>query len=109
MPDTVFIALFCVLFALAVVWLATLVWLFRYLRLHHPPTYKAIGAPSLFWNNSPRNNWLFFKYLWSRHGRDSGDATLWNAVRFLRVFFVLYLVLFLVLIALFCSAMPRGR
>lgn len=76
------------------VWLCFLHWLFRRLRCKHPTCYEAIGSPSLFWNNSMRNNWLFMKFVWSSRAGDLGDVAVVRAVRFTRVFIVAHILVF---------------
>jgi hypothetical protein len=65
-------------------YLAMISYFFRYLRTYHESAWMALGSPSLFLNNSLRNNWLVLKFLVTRrhrHLNDSrasrlGDATL---------------------------------
>jgi hypothetical protein len=90
---------FSALFAMVVLWFVLVSWVFSRLRKRHPSTYEAMGSPTLFWNNSPRGNWLFLKFLYSSRWRELGDSTVSNIVRFMRVYFVIYLVLFLALVA----------
>lgn len=54
-----------------------------------------MGSPSLFWNNSIRNNWLFLKFLFRSEWRALGDPALDNMCRLMRVFLTAFLVLFL--------------
>src|ERR1043165_1795941 len=82
-------------FAMALIWFALVAWMFRRLRLQHPAAYAQIGAPSLFGNNSPRNALSFLKFLFSSAPRDLGDTAALRVAHFMRVWFVLYLVLFL--------------
>jgi hypothetical protein len=89
-----FVVAFAVLWSMLLVWLYLLYWLFRRLRCKHPTCYEAIGSPSLFWNNSMRNNWLFMKFLWSPSALELGDTAVVKVVRFLRVWYVSYLILF---------------
>jgi hypothetical protein len=89
------LSFFAVLFPMVAVWFVLLSWFFRRLRNRHTATYETLGSPSLFWNNSPRNNWLFLKFLCSSRWRELGDPAIAYAVRFMRIFLVIYL-LFLV-------------
>lgn len=91
---------FPVLFALVLAWLILVWWYFRRLRRCHPATYEAIGSPSLFWNNSTRNNWLFLKFLFSAEPHSLGDRAIGRASRLMRVLFVAYPFLFLLYVAL---------
>lgn len=96
----VVIPFFALLFALLAVWLILLSWLFSRLRNKHPSTYEAMGSPSLVRNNSMRNNWLFFKFLFSSHWRELGDSTVASLVRLLRLVFAVYLVVFMTCVTL---------
>jgi hypothetical protein len=80
---------------MAVTWPIVVSWLFRRLRSHHPLAYERIGSPSLIWNNSMRNQWLLWTFLWSSRSRELGDSAVVNVVRFMRIFFVCFVVLFL--------------
>jgi hypothetical protein len=100
MPGS-FAALFSPLFVLAVVWLILIVWTFRRLQSRHPAAYEAIGSPSLFWNNSPRNNWLFVRFLFRGDWQNLGDAALAVVARSMQLLFVLYVAGFFGLIAMF--------
>ena len=96
------------LFAMIAVWFVLCSWLFRRLRERHASTYEAIGSPTLFWNNSIRNGWLSMKFLLGGHWRSLGDSKLATVCSFMRVFFVLYLLLFLGPVALvFSSALAQ--
>jgi hypothetical protein len=62
---TLIIVLFCTLLAMVIVWFATVIWVFRRLRTKRPARYEQLGSPSLIWNNSMRNQWRFFKFVFS--------------------------------------------
>ena len=96
MPETIATAWVLTLIALAAVWLVLVSWLFRHLRKHHTATYEAMGFPSLFWNNSIRNNWRFLKFLFGSKWRALGDPTVAKACRLIRLFLIAYLSLFLI-------------
>jgi hypothetical protein len=89
--------LFATLFVLAFVWIGLVLWMFRRLRVQHVETFEAIGSPSLFWNNSPRNNWLFLKFLFQGQWQLLEDRQLAIAARIMQVVFVAYMLGFLVL------------
>ena len=99
--------LFPALFAMAVVWLATIVWVFHRLRLDHPSTFEQLGSPSLFWNNSPRTGWLFLKFLFSGRCRELGDPALATVILFMRILFICYGLLFLTMIAAMTFSGPK--
>lgn len=98
------IPLFGLLATMVAIWFLLVSWLFRRLRDCHHATYQAIGEPSLFWNNSPRNNWLFLKFLLSSQWRELNDSTISRIVAILRVWLVVYPILFFVLMALLVLA-----
>ena len=105
-PGTFFVCL-AILVAMAYTGLALLAWLFRRLRRRHPATYEAIGSPSLVWNNSLRNNWLFLKFVLSAKPSKLGDRAVERTVGFIRVFFVVYVIYFLCLVAWFVNIPGR--
>lgn len=80
--------------------LSVLVWfvvasrLFRLLRSDHPNAYEALGSPSLFYNNSIRHSWLGLKFLFSGAYRELDDRRVTKICNFMRVFFVVYTILF---------------
>ena len=83
------------LMVMVLVWFVTISWFFHRLRTRHPSTYEAIGSPSLFWNNSMRNNWLFWKFLWSSRIHELDDPVAVRVSVFMRIWIVSYLILFL--------------
>lgn len=89
--------LFSSLIVLAVVWLTLVLWMFRRLRTQHAETFEAIGSPSLFWNNSLKNNWLFLKFLFQGQWQQLGDRLLAIGARVMQVLLITYLTLFAVL------------
>jgi len=106
MPEKIFFAGFAVLFVMALSWLVSLYWLFRHLRIHHAPTYEALGSPTLFWNNSPCLNWVFLKFLFRSQWKTLNDPLLITVCRIMRVFICAYLLLFLALFAAFVAGAP---
>ncbi|MGH8445447.1 MAG: hypothetical protein ACREVL_09270 [Solimonas sp.] len=48
--------------------------LFVHLRTHEPETFRQIGEPSLFWNNSPANNFKLFAFLYSKRYQSLSTA-----------------------------------
>lgn len=106
MLEAFYISLFAILFAMAPMLWGLISWLFRRLRENHTPTYEAIGSPTLFWNNSPRNNWLFLKFIFGARWQELDDSALTKVSRIVRVFSVVYMLGFLSLIVLF-FVIPR--
>ena len=94
MREAAFGSLFVVLFLMVIAWFVLVSWLFRRLRERHARIYEEMGSPTLFLNNSIRNNWLFMKFLWGGGWRALGDPQLTQACQVMQVFFVVYLVVF---------------
>ena len=101
MCDAITIAFFVSLFSLAATWLLLVAWCFHRLRVQHAATYEAIGSPSLFRNNSMRNNWLFMKFLYEGQWQSLDDAALAAVARLMQVLFVVYMLGFIGLLAIF--------
>ena len=86
------------IFGVAVIlYLACLQSLFSYMKAHHPAEWTQLGSPSLFWNNSFKNNWLFLSFFFRRDYRRLGDVRLDQRFQIIWVLFLLNLVLFLIL------------
>ncbi len=107
MLENLYIVWFASLVGTALVWLILIVWTFRHLRIRHTATYEAIGSPSLFWNNSPRNNWLFFKFLFQGQWRQLNDPQLAVVARIMQVLFAVYMVGFVgLIVCMFAGLKP---
>ena len=77
--------------------------LLRRLMERHKPVHESLGSPLLIMNSTPRNNVLFFRWIWSRDFEaleDSGSVELASLVRSLLVWL---LVGFAVLVVLFMA------
>jgi hypothetical protein len=94
------IPLFGLLLVMVAIWFLLVSRLFHRLRDCHHSTYMAMGSPTLFWNNSLRNQWLFLKFLLASQWRDLNDPLISRIVPFLRVWLVVYPVLFMALVIL---------
>ncbi len=95
------ILLLGLLFVMAAACFVLISWLFHRLRTCHPAAYESIGSPSLFWNNSIRNNLWFLKFPFSSQAWELDDPQLSRVVLFLRIFLLFYVVLFLACVVLF--------
>lgn len=104
MSDTIATAWLMSLFGMAIVWLGLILWTFRRLRVRHAETYESIGSPSLFWNNSVRNNWLFVKFLFQGKWHSLNDPQLAGVARCMQFMFVAYMAGLLGLVAAFLFA-----
>jgi hypothetical protein len=71
--------------------------LFSYLKAHHPATWMALGSPTLFLNNSIRNNWVFLKFLFSRE-QGGGDPGVVNRAIAIRILLLVSVLLMAVVI-----------
>ena len=90
------------IFAVAVIiYLACLQSLFSYMKAFHPDEWAKLGSPSLFWNNSLKNNWLFFSFFFRRDYRRLADVRLDQRFQVIWGLFLLNLVLFVILFILF--------
>ena len=107
MSETFAIVGFALLMAMVATWFVLISWLFRRLRERHASTYEAMGSPTLFWNNSIRNNWLFMKFLFSSEWRGLRDPAVANVCRFMRIFIVVYFLFFLGFVAFTFHNGPR--
>jgi hypothetical protein len=63
--------------------------------------YEAIGSPTIFWNNSPRSNWLFLKFVFGSSWKNLADRELSAVARSMRVLLVLFVAGFVTLLVLF--------
>jgi len=95
---TPFIVLFFTLIAMGIAWFPTVIWAFRRLRTKHPAKYEQLGSPTLIWNNSMRNQWHFFKFVFSGQHRELADIALSRAIVFMRFWLIIYTALFLTLL-----------
>jgi hypothetical protein len=95
------VPLFGLLLVMVSAWLILCSWLFHRLRARHPSTYESMGSPTLFWNNSVRNNWLFGRFLFTSQWRELDDPAVSRMVPLMRFLLVVYLVLFLACMVLF--------
>lgn len=64
--------------------------LFRLWKSEHPEKYRAMGEPTLFWNNSPKTSWELVKFLLKRDCAELDDPKLSSLGNAMLVFFVLY-------------------
>jgi hypothetical protein len=101
MSETFAIVGFALLMAMVATWFVLISWLFSRLRERHASTYEAMGSPTLFWNYSNRNNWLFMKFLFSSEWRGLNDPAVANVCRFMRIFIIAFYFLFFVGFAAF--------
>ena len=94
---------------MVVVWFALILWLFRRLRVQHPATFEEIGSPSLIWNNTPRSNLLFVRFLFSSRPSRLNDAAIRRVAIYMRIHIVCYFILFACLLVCVLKLPPRVR
>ncbi len=99
-------SVFVMFLFLGAVWTSFVWWLFRRLRTHHPAAYESIGSPSLFWDNSPRKNLQFLRFLQGSQWKELPDPKLIKVCRLMAVLMYCYILGFLGLLALFISWHP---
>lgn len=90
-----FSVLFPFLMAMVLIWFLMVATLFKRLRAKHPETYKEMGEPSLFWNNSMKTNWAMLEFLRKRRHKGLNDKSLSLLSDFMLVFLAVYMALFL--------------
>ena len=84
---------FGTLFISVFIWFALSYKMFKLLETRHAKKYSAMGKPSLIMNNSISNSFAFMKFLFKREYLELNDPELSKLAKFMRAFFVLYLVL----------------
>ena len=72
--------------------------LFAYISRHHQETYRDMGSPTLFMNNSIGNNISFIGFILRGKYKALNDPSLTKQCRFIKVFFCSYMVGFFLLI-----------
>jgi len=70
-------------------------YILAYLKTHHKPTYVDLGSPSLIANNTPSNNWLFLKFIFTNSYKNLSDSKLSRlcvSLKYIQVVWVLLMV-----------------
>jgi ABC-type dipeptide/oligopeptide/nickel transport system permease subunit len=83
-----------VIFAVVIIYLATFIYLWAYLKRAHYDTWVQLGSPS-FLNNSPLNSIRSLKYLFGGTYKVLGDRYLTRLIWSIRALFFLCLALML--------------
>jgi hypothetical protein len=86
---------FALMMCMVFIWFALIIFVFKRLKKQHSKIYIQLGSPSLFWNNSIKNNFLFMKFLFMRKYLSLNDVFLKRLMDFMLIFFVIYLMLFI--------------
>jgi len=100
MGAVVFFVCFAMLFAMVPIWFSLITNLFRILRARHPEKYSAMGNPTLIMNNSLANNIATLRFIWRREDKALGDVGLSKLTGFMKVFLMVYTVIFLIVVIL---------
>lgn len=79
-------------------WLYLVSRFFLYMSRNHPESYKEMGSPTLFMNNSIGNNFSFLNFIISGKHKELNDPELNNQCRFMKVFFYSYVAGFALLL-----------
>jgi hypothetical protein len=79
------------------------------LRSRHSQTWEALGRPTLFLNNSIANGLAVLRFLWRRDYRALGDDEFAGFASFLRGYMTVYLVVFVLTIAVFVTSIGSQR
>jgi hypothetical protein len=93
----IFPVVFGVMFVSVFVWFGLCHRLFKLLEARHPEKFSEMGRPSLIMNNSVSNNISFMKFLLKREYRELNAPLISNLGRAMRVFFVVFCVVFMFL------------
>jgi hypothetical protein len=92
--------LFGVMLIMVLIWFVLIARLFHRLRDRHPVTYENFGSPSLFHNNSIKNNHLFLRFLCKNEFESLNDQSLLRMCRFARIYLGSYMILFFIMAGL---------
>ena len=96
MAAYVFVAGFVSLGVMVLLWFTLVATLFRKLKSDHHDTYVQLGEPSLFWNNSIKNNFAFIGFLLGGKYKALNDRALTLQCTIMVWFFWLYLAIFII-------------
>ena len=70
----------------------------NYLKKTYPQKWLELGSPSLFWNNSIRNNIRALRFEWSDEHKALKDKFLDKMIRLEKILSMIYFVVFISLI-----------
>lgn len=105
-PQTITFVLFAFLGCMVFVWFVLCKVLFNRLERNHSQKYDAMGRPSLVLRNNIANNWSFFKFLARREYATLNDTFVTKLCEVMRIYFVAYAVLFVVLVVMVLRLPP---
>lgn len=101
MNDTTLLAVLMAMLAMVIGWFAMLKVLFARLERLHSAKYEAMGRPSLFLRNNIYTGWMTLKFIGLRQHRPLADNILSKLSDFMLLYFLLYLAVFVSLIAFY--------
>jgi len=90
--DNIILSILGVLFVVGIILDAVLL---SYLKNRQPQVWQTLGQPSLFLNNSIRNNMSMIKFLWKKEYLGANDSTL-NLIARLTYYFGIFYMMFLI-------------
>ena len=100
---------FATLVLSVLVWFVLISRLHRILRTRHSETYDRLGRPTLFLNNSVQNGIATIRFLLGGHFRQLNDPELLRLGAFMQVFFFVYVVFIICLVALMFTLAPTSN
>ena len=95
------VILFPTLAVLALVYLVNVQKLFNYMKNYDSSMYLKLGEPHLIWNNTPKTNYLFLRYLLKNNFAELVNDYSVKKIKFIRkllFFFVLIFPLEIILV-----------
>ncbi len=90
--------LFFLILSMSLLWFLIVFKFVRYLEKHHFETYRKLGCPNFFTNNTQSNGIAFLRFFSSNASSALGDKDLVRKCAFLRKYFYVYWFLFVTLL-----------
>lgn len=81
------------------IWFGLCTWLFKRLETLYPETFESLGSPHLVGNNTPITSGKFLSFLAKSGWQSLDDPVLARFGRFMQVFFVIFMICFVALLA----------
>jgi hypothetical protein len=92
MNENLFFALFWIMMGVSLLWLFCVRHLFKVIEKEYPDKFKAMGSPSLFWDNTPKAVWMLFEFLIKREYIKLKNPRLNILVSFMTVMFIFFII-----------------
>lgn len=100
--------IFGIALGMAIIGLFLIKYILTLLERKHLNTYKELGEPSIFWNNSAKNNFLFYGFLFKRKYLKLNDRLINILCNILLFYFIIYTVLIITLFFLILSLASKA-